>query len=102
MTVTVRNTGDRTGKEAVQLYMRDLAASVVRPVQQLIDYRKVELAPGERKEVVFTVTEEQLRFWNYDCQLVSEDGAFELSTGYADHLQLTKRFTLKLSGGRFC
>ena len=99
VTVTVRNTGDRTGKEAVQLYMRDLAASVVRPVQQLIDYRKVELAPGERKEVVFTVTEEQLRFWNYDCQLVSEDGAFELSTGYADHLQLTKRFTLKLSGG---
>ena len=94
VTVTVRNTGDRPGREVVQLYMRDLIASVVRPVQQLIDYQKVSLQPGEAKDVVFTVREEQLRFWNFDCQFVSEPGDFELSTGYADHLLLTQRFTL--------
>ena len=95
MTVTVRNTGDRSGKEAVQLYLRDLVASVVRPVQQLIDYRKISLEPGEEKNVVFTVTEKQLRFWDFNCKEISEPGDFELSTGFADHLLLTQRFTLK-------
>ena len=68
---------------------------MVRPVQQLIDYRKVSLEPGERKDVTFTVTEKQLRFWNFECKEVSEPGEFELSTGYADHLLLTERFTLE-------
>ena len=94
VTVTVRNTGATPGKETVQLYLRDLVASVVRPVQQLIDYKKIALAPGESKEVTFTVSEKQLRFYNFDCKEVSEPGDFELSTGYADHLLLTKRFTL--------
>ena len=94
VTVTLRNDGDRAGKEVVQLYLRDLAASVVRPVQQLIDYQKVMLEPGERKEVHFEVTEKQLRFWNFDCEYVSEPGSFELSCGWADHLLETKRFTL--------
>lgn len=95
VTVTVRNTGSRGGKEAVQLYLRDKVASVVRPVQQLIDYRKISLEPGEAKDVVFTVTEPQLRFWNFECKEVSESGEFELSTGYADHLLLTETFTLE-------
>ena len=85
----------RAGKETVQFYLRDPVASVVRPVQQLIDYRKIRLEPGEAKDVTFTVTEPQLRFWNFDCKEVSEPGAFELSTGWADHLLLTKRFVLE-------
>jgi len=92
VTVTVANRGQAAGKEAVQLYMRDLKASVVRPVQQLIDYKKVFLAPGETARVTFTVTEPQLRFWNFDCEFVSEPGTFALSTGFADHLILTKTF----------
>ena len=92
--VTLRNAGQRAGKETVQLYLRDCAASVVRPVQQLIDYRKVALAPGERAEVTFTVTEKQLRLWNYDCLEVSEPGMFEISCGRADHLLLTQTFEL--------
>ena len=95
VTVTVRNTGKRPGKETVQLYLHDRVASVVRPVQQLIDYRKVSLEPGERKEVVFTVAEPQLRFWDFECREISEPGEFELSTGWADHLMLTKCFTLE-------
>ena len=94
VTVTVRNAGQREGKEVVQLYLRDRVASVVRPVQQLTDYKKVLLAPGERAEVTFTVTEKQLRLWNFDCREVSEPGIFELSTGWADHLLLTKTFEL--------
>ena len=93
-TVTLRNTGTRAGKETVQLYMRDPVASVVRPVQQLIDYRKVALEPGEQTEVAFTVREEQLRFLNFDCVPVSEPGRIELSTGFADHLILTTAFEL--------
>ena len=94
VTVTLSNRGQAAGKEVVQLYLRDLKASVVRPVQQLIDYKKVFLAPGETARVTFTVTEPQLRFWNFDCEFVSEPGAFELSTGFADHLILTKPFHL--------
>ena len=92
VTVTLRNTGDRRGKETVQLYLRDPVASVVRPVQQLIDYWKVELAPGEKTEVTFIVTEKQLRFVDFDCREISEPGKFEISCGYADHLLLTKTF----------
>lgn len=94
VTVTVRNTGSTTGKEAVQLYMRDPVARVVRPVQQLIDYRKITLKPGERKEVVFSVREEQLRFFDEEGREVSEAGKFQVSTGYADHLILTECFVL--------
>ena len=94
VTVTVKNTGDRAGKETVQLYLRDPVASVVRPVQQLIDYRKIALEAGETKDVVFTVTEKQLRLWNFECEEVSEAGLFELSTGYADHLILSTAFEL--------
>lgn len=90
VTITVQNTGNTVGKETVQLYMRDPVASVVRPVQQLIDYRKISLRPGERAEVVFTVREEQLRFYNMEGREVSERGEIRLSTGYADHLILTE------------
>ena len=95
VTVTVRNTGSVPGKEAVQLYLRDPVASVVRPVQQLIDYRKISLNPGESAEVVFTVREKQLRFFDPDGNEISEPGEFLISTGYADHLILTESFFLQ-------
>lgn len=95
VTITVRNTGAVPGKETVQLYLRDPVASVVRPVQQLIDYKKISLEPGEAKDVTFTVTEKQLRFYDFNAKEISEPGTFELSTGWADHLLLTERFILK-------
>ena len=94
VTVTVRNTGEVPGKEAVQLYYQDPVASVVRPVQQLIDYRKVFLAPGEASDVIFTIREPQLRFFNMEGKLISEPGEIRISTGYADHLILTESFFL--------
>ena len=75
--------------------MRDMVASVVRPIQQLVAFEKVSLAPHERKTVTFTVNEPMLRFWNFENKFVSERGEFRLSTGYADHLLHTKSFILK-------
>ena len=93
--MTVYNDSDRAGKEVVQLYFRDLVASTVRPVQSLIGFQKITLAPGERRTVEFKITEPMLRFYDAECRWVSEPGEFNLSTGYADHLILTRAFTLK-------
>lgn len=76
------------------LYMRDLVGSNSRPGQQLINFQKVAFAAHERITLAFTVTEEMLRFRNNEYKLVSKPGAFESSTGHADHLQHTKRFEL--------
>lgn len=94
-TVTLRNDSEVPGKETVMLYMHDRFAPNARPVQQLIAFEKVTLAPGERREVAFTVTEPMLRFWNNEHKHVSEPGEFELFTGYADHLLFKKEFVLK-------
>ena len=84
--VTIYNDSDFAGKETVQLYMRDLVASNVRPVQQLIAFKKVKFAPRERKTIKFTVTEPMLRFWNNKNEFVSEAGDFTLSVGFADNM----------------
>ncbi len=96
VTVRVRNTGDRAGKETVQLYTRDPVGSVVRPVQELKDYQKILLAPGEAKDVVFRLREEQLRFYDMDGKQISESGEIRVSAGWADHLLLTESFTLQV------
>lgn len=83
--ITVCNDSDRAGAEVVQLYMRDPIASVVRPVQQLIGYQKVQFAPHEEKVITFDVTEEMMRFWNFENKHVSEPGTITLKFGCADH-----------------
>ena len=93
--ITVHNDSDRAGKETVLLFMRDMFASCVRPIQQLIDFKKVYFEAGERKTIEFTIEEEMLRFWNSDNQFVSEPGEFRISTGCADNLVLTKNLELK-------
>jgi len=93
VSITVYNDSNVAGKETVMLYMRDVVASTARPVQQLIGFKKVEFKPYERKIVEFSITTENLKFWNADNRFVFEDGEFEISTGYADHLILTKNLT---------
>lgn len=92
--ISVYNDSDIEGKETVQLYMRDLVASTARPIQQLIAFQKIILAPKERKTVKFTVTEPMLRFWNNENKFISESGVFTLSTGYANNLLYTREFKL--------
>lgn len=76
--VRLKNRGFRAGSETVQLYLRDVAASVTRPRKQLIGYEKVTLLPNEEKTVTFKVTESDLSFWNNRGEKVTEPGRFIL------------------------
>lgn len=80
--VTVENKGTLPVKEAVQLYIRDVKGSVVRPLRELKGLQKVSLAPGECQTVCFTITEDLLRFYNIDMDFVSEPGDFTLWIGH--------------------
>jgi beta-glucosidase len=78
---TVRNTGGRAGDEVVQLYLRDVLASVARPVMELRGFARVRLAPGESTDVVFRVGPEHLRMLDESMQWVVEPGAFRIMVG---------------------
>lgn len=93
--VTVYNNSDVPGKETVMLYLQDVVASTARPVQQLVAFNKFSFDARERKTVKFTIKEEMMKFWNNENQFVSEAGEFKISTGYADHLVLTKSIILQ-------
>ena len=79
--VTVTNTGTRAGKETVQLYIRDMVGSITRPVKELKGFRKIELKPGESKTVSFTISVEDLKFYNSDLKYVAEPGDFKVFIG---------------------
>ena len=93
--VTVKNTGQRGGETVVQLYIRDVAASVVRPVKELKDFRKIMLKPGEEKVVRFTVDEEKLKFFNAQLQRVAEPGTFAVQIGLDSEAVKEKNFDLQ-------
>jgi len=77
----VRNTGTVAADEVVQLYVRDLAASVTRPVRELRGFRRVSLKPGEHRTVTFTLAAEQLAFTGVDGSLVVEPGRHRVMVG---------------------
>jgi beta-glucosidase len=79
--ITLTNTGKVEGKEVVQLYTRDLVGSLTRPVKELKGFQKISLKAGESKEVSFTLTAEDLKFYNADLQYVAEPGDFKLFIG---------------------
>ncbi|MCB9301464.1 MAG: beta-glucosidase BglX [Lewinellaceae bacterium] len=81
LTVTVENTGRRAGEEVVQFYLRDLVGSVTRPVQELKGFQKIMLKPGERREIQFTLTENDLAFYTRTMQWAAETGSFDLMVG---------------------
>lgn len=79
--VTVTNQSAIEGQEVVQLYIRDLYASVVQPVKSLKGFKKIQLGAYESRELRFEVTEEMLRFYQQDMGLASELGEFEIFVG---------------------
>jgi len=79
--VEVTNTGNYDGKEIVQLYTRDLVGSVTRPVKELKGFQKIALKKGETKTVTFTITEEDLKFYNSELKFVAEPGKFQAFIG---------------------
>lgn len=94
--VTVRNTGEYDGEEVVQLYIRDITGSVVRPVKELKGFQKILLKKGEAKEIRFTIGADNLRFYNDKLQYIYEPGEFKLFIGGSSadvketNFQLTK------------
>nr|WP_314465405.1 beta-glucosidase BglX [uncultured Clostridium sp.] len=93
--VTVRNTGSRKGTETVQLYIRDIAASVVRPVKELKGFCKVTLEPGEEQKVEFEITEEMLQFHAADGRLTSEPGSYLLWIDNSSNTGTDAEFSLE-------
>lgn len=81
VTVRVKNTGRYAGRETVQLYVRDLVASVTRPVKELRGFRQVYLEPGEETEVRFTLGDAELGFHNAALEYVVEPGTFRVMVG---------------------
>ena len=91
VTTFVKNTGKYTGKETVQLYLQDVASSVTRPVLELCGIRQIELLPGETRKIEFTLSEQELGFFNADRQFVTEPGSFKLFVGNSsDNLKVAE------------
>jgi beta-glucosidase len=81
----LKNTGNRAGAEIAQLYIHDKQASVTTPVMELQDFAKVQLEPGQTKEVVFSVTPEKIKLLNRNMDWVVEPGTFEVMVGPASN-----------------
>jgi beta-glucosidase len=81
VSVDVRNTGAMQGDEVVQLYVRDVASNVTRPVKELKAFRRVSLQPGASTTVEFTLAREAFAYWNEEMKYVIEPGEFTIMTG---------------------
>jgi beta-glucosidase len=81
ISITVENTGGVASDEVVQLYVRDPVASISRPVLELRGFKRIELAPGARKRVTFSLTPEQLAFWSSKGGWLIEAGRIDFWIG---------------------
>ncbi|MEB0227438.1 beta-glucosidase BglX [Pseudomonas sp. 10S4] len=79
--VTVKNTGKRDGETVVQLYIQDVTGSMIRPVKELKNFQKIMLKAGEQKVVHFTITEDDLKFYNAQLKYAAEPGKFNVQIG---------------------
>lgn len=96
VTVKVRNTGEREGKETVQLYIGDDKASVMRPAKELKGFRKVSLKAGEEKTVTFSITESDLQYFDETLHCwKSEPGTFKAYVGSSSR-DIKATLTLRL------
>lgn len=95
VSVKLTNLGGYDGEEVVQLYTRDLVGSVTRPVKELKGFKKVFLKAGESKVIDFTLSVNDLRFYNSQLEYVYEPGDFHLFVGGSSDTNLKTEFTLK-------
>ncbi len=93
---TVKNSGKRAGKEVCQLYVRDVTASVQRPVKELKGFAKIELQAGESREIVFELNERAFAFYDTDKKgWVVEAGDFEIMVGSSSRdIRLSKTIAI--------
>jgi beta-glucosidase len=92
VSVDVKNVGDFDGKEVVQLYLRDLAASITPDDKKLVGFEKIHLDVGESRSVSFTVNYNDLKFVGLDNLWIAEEGNFEILVGGKPKGMLSKQF----------
>lgn len=85
VSIDIKNIGDRTGKEVVQLYVKDVISSVTTPFMALKAFEKIELKPGEKQTVLFKLSPESFSLWNDDMRRVVEPGEFIVMIGAASN-----------------
>ncbi|MGS2725280.1 glycoside hydrolase family 3 N-terminal domain-containing protein [Psychroserpens sp. BH13MA-6] len=93
--VNITNSGNYDGYEVVQLYIHDKVASVTRPVKELKGFQKIFLKKGETKEVVFTISAADLKFYNHKMIYGVEPGVFEIAITPSSDFKFKNTFTLK-------
>lgn len=94
VTAEVENVGKRTGDEVVQLYVRDVAASIVRPVKELKGFQRITLQPGEKRRVEFVLGPEHLGFYNREMKFVVEPGEFRVMVGSNSQDVIAQKFAV--------
>ncbi len=94
VSVDVENTGKRDGDEVVQMYTRDIAASVARPVKELKGFKRITLKPGEKQRVEFSLGPEHLGFYNREMKFVVEPGEFKVMVGSSSEDVIEKSFVV--------
>lgn len=95
VSVRVANTGNYDGAEVVQLYIRDVFASISRPVKELKGFKRIDLKKGESQVVEFEITADLLKFYNSNLKYVCEPGDFELMIGPNSRDTKSVNITLK-------
>ena len=95
VTVEVENVGRRAGDEVVQLYIRDVAASMTRPVKELKGFQRITLRPGEKRRVEFTLGPESLGFYNREMRFVVEPGEFKVMVGSSSEDFVESKFVVE-------
>jgi beta-glucosidase len=93
--VTVTNTGTRTGDEVVQLYLHDPVASISQPVRRLRGFERVTLTPGQSRTVTFTLDKSDFGFYDNRARFVVEPGQIDVYAGDSSAATLTKSFTVR-------
>jgi beta-glucosidase len=99
VSVDIKNSGTVAGSEVVQLYIRDRAGEVVRPLKELKSFKKIHLIPGEMKTVHFEIDESMLRYYHSDLIFKSDPGLFNVMVGGDSVKTLNKKLWLVASSG---
>jgi beta-glucosidase len=93
--IQIKNTGTKEGEEIVQLYVQDMVAQTARPVKELKDFKKINLQPGETKQVNFIIKPAMLKYYDIKMNLIAEPGDFKLFIGTNSREVKEAMFTLK-------
>jgi beta-glucosidase len=94
VSVEVENVGTRTGDEVVQLYLRDVASSVTRPVRELKGFERVTLRPNEKRRVEFRLGPQQMGFYDREMRFTVEPGGFKVFVGTSSEGGLEASFAI--------